>query len=399
MGSNLKKTLPQFILDAKKVHGTRYSYDKFNYITTGTKGLITCKKHGDFNQTPNSHLNGCGCVRCSYEKRASDRFKGYSKFVTQAKNKHGDKYDYGEFKYKGYGVKGVIVCKEHGVFKQTPVAHLMNSGCRPCAMERGGAVRRKKLEVFIAEAKKVHCGMYDYSGVVYVNGHSKVKVRCSIHGDWMAIPSAHLKGNGCPKCGIKTAADSRRRTNSEFVELAVSVHGQRYTYDRVEYVNSNTKVTVGCKTHGHWGVIANDHIAGRGCPRCSRSKGEEYLSRLFTELGVVNIDQFKLPELNVRYRYDFYLPEYNVLIEYQGGQHYRAIDFFGGEEGFRKTLERDAIKRHLAKETGRKLVYLSYLDMAEARGRYPKFRAIVLRKLRFLKQRLPEGSVKFGDNL
>lgn len=393
MAVRLSKSL--FIEKATKKHEGKYSYQSVEYINTYTPVTIHCKKHGEFLQRPDSHMAGQGCRTCQSEGMSLT----YGEFLSKAKLRHGNRYDYSQTTYLASKLKVKIICRLHGEFTQTPDSHLRGAGCRVCYLTKKGLDRRLTTNTFIEKARLVHGNFYNYDAAIYFKSTSKVVIGCPRHGNWLQVPASHLGGSGCPNCGIEASAASCRRTNSEFVELAVSVHGQRYTYDRVEYVNSNTKVTVGCKTHGHWGVIANDHIAGRGCPRCSRSKGEEYLSRLFTELGVVNIDQFKLPELNVRYRYDFYLPEHNVLIEYQGGQHYRAIEFFGGEEGFRKTLERDAIKKHLAKETGRKLVYLSYLDMAEARGRYPKFRAIVLRKLSFLKQRLPEGSVKFGDNL
>lgn len=61
----MQKNISDFIKDATNVHGSKYDYSKVNYINNHTKVIITCRKHGDFEQTPNSHLNGRGCQKCS----------------------------------------------------------------------------------------------------------------------------------------------------------------------------------------------------------------------------------------------------------------------------------------------------------------------------------------------
>ena len=60
----MQKNISDFIKNATNVHGTKYDYSKVNYINNHTKAIITCRKHGDFEQTPNSHLNGRGCPKC-----------------------------------------------------------------------------------------------------------------------------------------------------------------------------------------------------------------------------------------------------------------------------------------------------------------------------------------------
>ena len=59
-----RKTITQFITDAVSVHGTKYDYSKFIYTNWQTKSIIICRLHGEFLQTPNSHLRGEGCYEC-----------------------------------------------------------------------------------------------------------------------------------------------------------------------------------------------------------------------------------------------------------------------------------------------------------------------------------------------
>lgn len=63
-----RKTTEQFVEEANLVHNFSYNYDKSEYIKNTIKIIITCHKHGDFKQLPQSHLRGNGCPRCSESK-------------------------------------------------------------------------------------------------------------------------------------------------------------------------------------------------------------------------------------------------------------------------------------------------------------------------------------------
>jgi G:T-mismatch repair DNA endonuclease (very short patch repair protein) len=124
-----KKSIKDFIKDAKKIHGEKYDYSLANYKNNKEKINIVCKKHGLFRQTPNEHLNKKGCKKCSYEKR----FCSLDSFVQKAQKVHGNKYDYSLTNYTNSKEKINIVCKKHGLFKQTPKVHLEGSGCQKCS--------------------------------------------------------------------------------------------------------------------------------------------------------------------------------------------------------------------------------------------------------------------------
>ena len=121
----------EFIEKARLVHGDKYDYSKVKYETTKTKVCIICPKHGEFWQTPERHLQGRGCQRCS--KSFKDNLQD---FVVKAKRTHECKYDYSKVEYKSSQVKVCIKCPKHGDFWQEPASHLQGHGCPLCALER-----------------------------------------------------------------------------------------------------------------------------------------------------------------------------------------------------------------------------------------------------------------------
>ena len=97
--------------------------------------------------------------------------------------------------YKGGHINVCIICPEHGEFYQSPSNHLSGKGCLYC----GGTSGMDKT-LFILKAKEIHGDKYDYTNVEYINSHTKVKIICPIHGEFMQPPQEHINGQGCPKC-------------------------------------------------------------------------------------------------------------------------------------------------------------------------------------------------------
>lgn len=131
--ANKRLTTEEFIDKAKKVHGDKYDYSKVEYKKSVEKVIIVCKNHGEFEQTPHVHLRGSGCYQCSIEKQISLQTKTTKKFIQEAKVIHGNKYDYSKVKYKNCMDKVFIICSRHGQFKQRADAHLQGQGCLICS--------------------------------------------------------------------------------------------------------------------------------------------------------------------------------------------------------------------------------------------------------------------------
>ena len=123
-------------------------------------------------------------------------------------------------------------------------------------------------EEFIKKAIKVHGNKYDYSNVNYVDNKTKVCIICNIHGEFWQLPSEHLRGKGCRKCGRISAARKQVPSLDKFIEKARIIHGNKYDYSKVEYINSHTKVCIICPIHGEFWQTPNDHLCGKGCKKC-----------------------------------------------------------------------------------------------------------------------------------
>ncbi len=126
-------------------------------------------------------------------------------FISRARRVHGNKYDYALVEYSGSYIPVKIICPEHGEFEQKPNSHLDGHGCKTCGRLAGANARRSNTEQFIAKAKRVHGGKYDYSLVSYERHELPVKIVCPAHGEFEQMPRGHLSGSGCRKC-----ADDRR---------------------------------------------------------------------------------------------------------------------------------------------------------------------------------------------
>ena len=259
----------------KKVHGDEYDYSLVDYKEKDKKVIIFCPIHGNFQQTPHNHYK-YGCKFCGKLISSKARRLTNEKFVEKAKLAHGDVYDYSLVEYVNAVTKVKIRCKKdgHGIFPQTPSDHFNGCGCPICGRlkkSRKSNARRKTREKFIEEAKLIHGEEYDYSHVEYVNGITKVVIRCKIngHGIFSQTPGNHLVGKGCPICGQIRGTKIITKSTEDFIEQAKEIHPDKnYDYEKVEYVNTHSKVIIVCPIHGDFQQTPNEHLHGSGCNDC-----------------------------------------------------------------------------------------------------------------------------------
>ena len=342
-------TTKEFIERAKEIHGNKYNYSKVNYIKSKEKVCIICPKHGEFWQTPSLHVSQkCGCPKCSNCQKLTTK-----EFIERAKEIHGNKYDYSKVEYKNSETKVCIICPIHGEFWQTPNAHLIAKHKCPKCSHPSTKLTTKE---FIERAIEIHGNKYDYSKVEYVDNKTKVCIICPKHGEFWQTPSCHLKRCGCPNC-----SKNKKMTTEDFIKKASVIQNNFYDYSKVEYKNTETKVCIICPEHGEFWQTPHCHLTGVGCPLCSKVKNINETS--LYEFINANISEKVIREKHFPWlgakSLDIYIPKYNIGIEYQGVQHFKALDFFGGEKSFKETLERDRIKYNLCKLNDTKLFYFS----------------------------------------
>lgn len=183
----------EFIKKANIVHNNQYNYDKVIYEHSKTKILITCDIHGDFTLSPNTHLSGRGCQKCTFENRIKSNS---TEFIKLSEKVHNKKYNYDKVKYINSWSKVTITCPVHGDFKQSPITHSSGCGCVKCSIQN----KSSNTEKFIEKAKKVHGTKFSYDKVQYIRAHSKVIITCHTHGDFEQRAYSHLNGSGCMKC-------------------------------------------------------------------------------------------------------------------------------------------------------------------------------------------------------
>lgn len=121
---------------------------------------------------------------------------------------------------------------------------------------------------FLEKFKEKHGNKYNYDNVVYKNNSTKVKIVCMIHGIFEQAPKEHFKGQTCAKC----YHDSMKLTKDKFIDKSTKIHGDKYIYDDINYINSRTKIIIKCKLHGEFIQNPNNHLNGQGCSNCSGTK-------------------------------------------------------------------------------------------------------------------------------
>ena len=134
--------------------------------------------------------------------------------------------------------------------------------------------------------------------------------------------------------------------NLKFIEKAKKVHSDRYDYSLVDYSGFNKKVKIICHIHGEFEQTPQNHLKGQNCPICKESKGEYKIRELLDNNQIKFIPQYKFDNCKniLPLPFDFYLPDYNICIEYNGIQHYKPIEHFGGKERFILQQKCDKIK-------------------------------------------------------
>ena len=176
----------------------------------------------------------------------------------------------------------------------------------------------KKLtkEEFINRAKEIHGDKYDYSKVNYVNKRTKIEIICPIHGSFFQYPEVHIRGSGCPECGKKISKEKRKLTNEEIIEQFKKVHGNKYDYSKVNYVNIDTPVEIICPIHGSFFQSPYEHKNGANCPKCSgKEKNTEKFIEEAKEIHGDKYDYSKVNYINAKEPVEIICPIHGAFLQ------------------------------------------------------------------------------------
>lgn len=244
------------------------------------------------------------------------------RFIRLSNLKHNNQYDYSLVVYQNNYTKVKIICPVHGIFEQRPDSHVnTGSGCLQCSHKR----KQPSNNAFIKKCIERHGNKYDYSLVDYINSSTNVTIICPKHGEFKQIAKEHKGGAGCTLCSYERLSGRPPMKRAEFIFKCQLVHKDTYDYSVTEYEHSHKSVSVNCPKHGVFKIRATDHLQGGKCKRCKTSKGEQRVYNALVDLGVNFVTEHSFPDcVYIRpLRFDFYLPQYNMCIEYDGSLHFK----------------------------------------------------------------------------
>lgn len=315
-----------------------------------------------------------GCPNCAKNKRLEvlneihkSNLKSEEQFRKELAEKQPNLIPNDE--YVNDNTKYHCICKIHkcDVFT-TPSKYLRrNQGCKLCAIERDSCATRYSHHSFVGKLSSINPNLEVLSE--YTNIKDRIDIRCKICGHkWKPIAESLVAkiSCGCPKCAGNAVKES-----STFEEELKITHSELQLLS--PYIRSNRKVHVLCTdcNKDFW-VTPNKLQQGQHCPHCKISHGERFIRDVLTNLNIEFEMQKRFDDLkglgNRKLSYDFYLPTYNLLIEFQGEQHERPVIFKGltekiTQERFIKQQEHDKRKRNYAESHNIGLLEIWYYDI------------------------------------
>ena len=238
-------------------------------------------------------------------------------------------------------------CSKGHIYYQIPKSHLRGFGCSKCS-DKYSYTPKEYLNICKNEG-------LDLPIEDYINNSTKIKHKCKYGHIYPQTPNAHLQGIGCSIC-----SGNRKKTPEEYYNLCKE---KGYDLPIEDYKGSKIRIKHRCKIGHVYEQRPNNHLNGASCPFCNESKGEKYIINYLDKHYIKYIPQKTFEGLKDKQplSYDFYLPDYNTLIEYQGIQHYESVSFNGKDStDLEKQKYHDRIKQRFAKENGYKLLRPTY---------------------------------------
>jgi len=266
-------------------------------------------------------------------------------YILEARQIHGNRYDYSLLIYENSRTKVKIICHQHGIFEQQAASHLFGCGCPNCGILKITEKNRSKYKAndFIKKAQDFHGDRYNYDKVIYVNAKIPVEIICSVHGSFFQTPDTHLrkckKGGGCQKCMNTARIVYKTKTLDDFILDSRKVHGLKYDYSQAKYINTHKKVKIICKRHGIFEMRPHDHIdAAAGCPACKKKHSKDAIRWFKSIMNQENIKiqhaenggEYRIP--TTRLLVDGFCHESNTVYEFYGSRYHGDPRRFKPEE-------------------------------------------------------------------
>lgn len=350
-----RKTQEQYIEELKIKNPTIEVVGE--YSGANTKITHHCLIHDIYwDIKPDNVLRGQGCELCRREKISNWHYKTHDQYVAElAKN---NPNIVAMEQYAGAKTPILHKCLVHNVeWKTSPENVISGNGCFKC---KGNKIRNKLLkthEQYINELNVINPNISVIGN--YVGANTPTLHKCIIDGyEWYASPANILSGYGCPKCSKRF-----RRTHDDYAEDVAMINPDIEVVGK--YIDIKTPILHRCKVDGYeWNTTPDNILHGSGCPQCQESSGERQVRQWLCNHNIEYVYQQTFDDCRDKHAlpFDFYLPSYNAVIEYQGGQHYFPVKYFGGEEKFVLQQKHDKIKSDYCKANHIRFLAIPYTD-------------------------------------
>lgn len=260
-----------------------------------------------------------------------------------------------------------LLCEKHNV-KYYKCWNVIKNGqyCNECGMEKYKEHRKHDIE----HIKIVADNKYGITIVSdeYVNNITPLKFTCHKHESmgvqersWANIISAT---HSCVYCAKESRVDFFSISNEEYTNMASNSNNKVELAG--EYTGCKNHILVRCKKCGELIQIRADHIlSGVGCSKCYNSNGEVKIKEVLGKYGIKYISQYKFGDCIRNKRdmaFDFYIPNNNTAIEFDGIQHFEPVDLFGGEKQFATQKRNDSFKTQYCKDNNINLIRIPYWE-------------------------------------
>lgn len=332
------------------------------YVSSSDKISVHCNIHNvDWSMLPNNILKGKGCPKCSKERIVKAITLPEDIFLSRLKNAFDGKIILNQQYTKSKSPMQFTCLKCNHIWTQNgdEVLHLQDcprcSGHYKTYDERISEIENNGNVIVLGE---------------YVNAHTHLLVRCKTCGhEWMGNPNSLQQGHGCKLCGYKKTGEFQQKTHEQFVSQMSIINPDVIISGK--YIAAQDHVECTCKLCGNiWNTTtATSLLSGSGCPKCTLSYGEKVISKWLKNNGIDYKSQKTFPDMKGAgggfMKLDFYLPSYNIAIEYQGAQHYKPVDAFGGLEQLERQKKNDQLKRDYCKEHNIQLIEIPYWENTE----------------------------------
>lgn len=339
------------------------------YINQRQTMHFICEKHKEYGEQTIVYANfkykHNGCHFCAQEKFQEKQRTSVEevKRLTEEKGLIFVGITYSSENNHTYAIVQYICPKHRYVgIQESPLWQIKKGkyGCNYCNFVLDTTTFKEKLE-------RLHIDYFDVIGE-YKGQYDDIEIRCKKHQiNYFAKPYKIFNGtNSCPLCHQE---DLRTRNLLSKDEAEQKLHLTHPMLNIIgNYIDTFTPVKLHCNEHNYDFECSINNYLYKGkqecCPKCQRTSGELFIINFLEKYNYKYSQQKTFSECRVKQPlpFDFYLDDFNICIEYQGEQHYYAVDWFGGEKQLKKQQKYDEIKRKFCDENHIKLIEIPYWE-------------------------------------